>query len=98
VIGETCIIGNHVRLYQGVTPGAKEFVLDSNGLPVNVLRHPIIEDNLIIYSNSTVLGCITIGHDSIIGGNVWQVHNVPPHSHIVQKRATVAAFTDGGGI
>jgi serine O-acetyltransferase len=98
VIGETCIIGKHVRLYQGVTLGAKGFVFDENGLPLNIPRHPIIEDNVVIYSNSTILGRITIGHDSVIGGNVWQTHNVPPHSHIIQKRATNAAFTDGGGI
>ncbi|MDR2126403.1 MAG: serine acetyltransferase [Prevotellaceae bacterium] len=97
VIGETCIIGNHVRLYQGVTLGAKGFIYDDNGLPLNVPRHPIIEDNVIIYSNSTILGRITIGHDSIIGGNVWQVHNVPPHSRITQKKAT-ATFIDGLGI
>ena len=97
VIGETCIIGNHVRLYQGVTLGAKGFTLDNDGLPVNVPRHPIIEDNVIIYSNSTILGRITIGHDSIIGGNIWQVFSVPPHSRIIQRKAT-AAFTDGLGI
>jgi serine O-acetyltransferase len=98
VIGETCIIGNHVRLYQGVTLGAKGFVFDSDGLPINLPRHPIIEDNVIIYSNSTILGRITIGHDSIIGGNIWQVFSVPPHSRIVQKKATTTAFIDGLGI
>ncbi|MDR0754282.1 MAG: serine acetyltransferase [Prevotellaceae bacterium] len=97
VIGETCIIGNNVRLYQGVTLGAKSFVFDNDGLPVNQPRHPVIEDNVIIYSNSTVLGRITIGHDSIIGGNVWQVNNVPPYSRIIQKKAS-ATFTDGLGI
>ncbi len=56
VIGETCIIGNHVTLYQGVTLGAKNFSLDSNGHPLNIPRHPIIEDNVTIYSNSTILG------------------------------------------
>ncbi|MDR3134107.1 MAG: serine acetyltransferase [Prevotellaceae bacterium] len=97
VIGETCVIGNHVRLYQGVTLGAKGFTLDNDGLPVNVPRHPIIEDNVIIYSNSTILGRITIGHDSIIGGNIWQVYSVPPHSRVIQRKAT-SAFTDGLGI
>ncbi|MDR1897232.1 MAG: serine acetyltransferase [Prevotellaceae bacterium] len=97
VIGETCIIGNHVRLYQGVTLGAKSFTLDEDGLPVNVPRHPILENNVIVYSNSTILGRITIGHDSIIGGNIWQVHSVPPHSRIVQKKAT-SSFSDGLGI
>jgi serine O-acetyltransferase len=97
VIGETCVIGHHVRLYQGVTLDAKGFVLDANGAPMNVLRHPIIEDHVIVYANSTILGRITIGHHSIIGGNIWQVYSIPPHSRVIQKKA-VAAFTDGGGI
>jgi serine O-acetyltransferase len=97
VIGETCVIGNHVRLYQGVTLGAKGFILDKEGLPTNVPRHPIIEDHVIIYSNSTILGRITIGHHSVIGGNIWQVYSVPPFSRIVQKKAT-SSFTDGLGI
>lgn len=95
VIGETCIIGSHVRLYQGVTLGAKSFTLDEQGLPMNVPRHPIIEDNVIIYANSTILGRITIGHDSIIGGNVWQAQSVPPHSRIIQKRAEPSQLKPG---
>ncbi|MDR2847629.1 MAG: serine acetyltransferase [Bacteroidales bacterium] len=98
VIGETCVIGKHVRLYQGVTLGAKSFTLDENGLPINVPRHPILEDNVIVYSNSTILGRITIGHHSIIGGNIWQVFSVAPHSHIIQKKAVTANFSDGLGI
>lgn len=98
VIGETCVIGNHVTLYQGVTLGAKNFSLDSNGRPVNVPRHPIIEDNVTIYSNATVLGRITIGHDSIIGGNIWLTNSVPPHSRILQRKAVTSSFTDGLGI
>ncbi|MDR1526277.1 MAG: serine acetyltransferase [Dysgonamonadaceae bacterium] len=98
VIGETCLIGNHVSLYQGVTLGAKSFTYDHQGLPMNVPRHPIIEDNVVIYSNSTILGRITIGHDSIIGGNVWQATSVPPYSRIVQHKATTASFIDGSGI
>lgn len=87
VIGATCIIGNNVKLYQGVTLGAKSFPLDENGDPVKgVPRHPIIGDNVIIYANATVLGRITIGHDSIIGGNIWVTEDVEPHSHIVQFR------------
>ncbi|MDR1414733.1 MAG: serine acetyltransferase [Odoribacteraceae bacterium] len=97
VIGETCVIGNHVRLYQGVTLGAKSFTLGDEGIPLNLQRHPIIEDNVIIYSNSTILGSITIGHDSVIGGNIWQVRDVPPRSRVIQRRAT-AAFTGGLGI
>ncbi|MDE5555404.1 MAG: serine acetyltransferase, partial [Muribaculaceae bacterium] len=98
VIGETCVIGNHVNLYQGVTLGAKNFSLDSNGRPVNIPRHPIIEDNVTIYSNATVLGRITIGHDSIIGGNVWLTNSVPPGSRILQRKAVTTSFVDGLGI
>jgi len=89
VIGETCIIGSHVHLYQGVTLGAKSLVLDERGIPLNIPRHPIIEDNVVIYSNSTVLGRITIGRDSVIGGNVWLTHSVPPNSRIIQHRASM---------
>jgi serine O-acetyltransferase len=88
VIGETCIIGSHVHLYKGVTLGAKNFVLDECGNPINIPRHPIIEDNVIIYSNATILGRITIGHHSIIGGNIWLTESVPPHSRITQQRAS----------
>jgi serine O-acetyltransferase len=100
VIGETCIIGSHVHLYQGVTLGAKNFVLDERGLPLNVPRHPILEDHVVVYSNSTVLGRITIGHDSVIGGNVWLTNSVPPHSRIIQRRASgnPNLFSHGGGI
>jgi serine O-acetyltransferase len=94
VIGETCIIGNHVHLYQGVTLGAKNYVLDERGFPLNVPRHPILEDNVIVYSNSTVLGRITIGHNSVIGGNVWLTHSVPPHSRIIQRRASGGTSAD----
>ena len=87
VIGETCIIGNHVTIYQGVTLGAKNFTYNDEGHPVNIPRHPIIEDNVTIYSNASVLGRITIGHDSIIGGNVWVTEDVAPYSRIVQKIA-----------
>ncbi len=98
VIGETCIIGNHVTLYQGVTLGAKNFSFDSHGHPMNIPRHPVIEDNVTIYSNSSVLGRITIGHDSIIGGNVWLTDNVPPESRVLQSKAVATSFTDGLGI
>jgi len=83
VIGETCKIGNNVRIYQGVTLGAKSFPLDSNGKPIkDIPRHPIIEDNVIIYANATILGRIVIGHDSIIGANEWVTYDVPPYSKI----------------
>lgn len=86
VIGETTIIGNHVRLYQGVTLGAKSFTLDEEGLPMNIPRHPIIEDYVTIYSNASVLGRITIGEGTIVGGNIWLTHDVPPHSKVLQTR------------
>ncbi len=78
VIGETTIIGNNVRLYQGVTLGAKSFPLDENGKPIKgIARHPVVEDDVIIYSNSTILGRITIGKGAVIGGNQWITHDVP---------------------
>ena len=89
VIGETCIIGNHVRLYQGVTLGAKSIKFDADGNVINEPRHPILEDGVVVYSNSSILGRIRIGHDSVIGGNVWQTTDLPPKSHVVQSRATV---------
>ncbi len=98
VIGETSIIGNHVTLYQGVTLGAKSFKYDEEGNMLNVPRHPIIEDNVTIYSNASVLGRITIGHDSVIGGNIWLTHSVPPHSRILQSKAVDVSFQDGAGI
>lgn len=86
VIGETCIIGNRVKIFQGVTLGAKKFSLDDNGFPIkDELRHPIIEDNVIIYSNSSILGRITIGKNSIIGGNIWLTHSISANSVVLQK-------------
>jgi serine O-acetyltransferase len=84
VIGETCTIGEHVKLFMGVTLGAKSFQMDDAGNPVKgIKRHPDIEDNVVIYSNATILGGDTrIGHDSIIGGNVWLTHSVPPFSKV----------------
>ena len=98
VIGETAIIGNHVTLYQGVTLGAKSFKYDENGNMLNVPRHPIIEDNVTVYSNASILGRITIGHDSTIGGNIWLTHSVPPNSRILQSKAIDAGFEGGAGI
>jgi serine O-acetyltransferase len=98
VIGETCIIGNHVTLYQGVTLGAKSFKYDENGNMLNVPRHPIIEDHVTVYSNASILGRITIGHHSVIGGNIWVTNDVPPYSRIQQSKAVDAAFNGGLGI
>lgn len=87
VVGKTAVIGNHVRLYQGVTLGAKNFTLDEEGLPLDVPRHPIIEDYVTIYSNASILGRIIIGKGSVIGGNIWLTHSVPPYSKVLQTRA-----------
>lgn len=87
VIGETCIIGNHVKLYQGVTLGAKSFPVDENGNPIKgIPRHPILEDNVIVYGNSTILGRVTIGKDAIIGANIWLMEDVAPGTKVVQKK------------
>ncbi len=87
VIGETAIIGRKVRLYQAVTLGAKRFPVDERGALVKGNpRHPIVEDNVVIYAGATILGRITIGRDSTIGGNVWLTHSIPPGSHITQAR------------
>lgn len=98
VIGETSIIGSHVTLYQGVTLGAKSFKYDENGNMLNIPRHPIIEDHVTVYSNASILGRITIGHHSVIGGNIWLTHSVPPNSRILQSKAVDAGFQDGAGI
>jgi len=98
VIGETCIIGNHVRIYQGVTLGAISLRLDENGHPLNIPRHPILEDNVVVYANANILGRITIGRDSTIGGNVWLTNSIPAGSRILQQKAIVSSFYDGLGI
>lgn len=86
VIGETTVIGNNVRLYQGVTLGAKSFPLDAAGKPIKgVDRHPIVEDDVVVYSGATILGRIVIGKGSSIGGNVWLTHAVPPGSKVTQE-------------
>ncbi|MBR6250781.1 MAG: serine acetyltransferase [Bacteroidales bacterium] len=94
VIGETCIIGSHVMLYQGVTLGAKNFSYDDSGHPLNVPRHPILEDNVTVYSNASVLGRITIGHDSVIGGNVWVTNSVAPYTHVLQSKTKLMKNMD----
>jgi serine O-acetyltransferase len=88
VIGETCIIGDHVKLYQGVTLGARSFELDEHGKPIKgIPRHPILGNNVIIYSNATILGRISIGDGAVVGGNIWVTEDVKPGGRIVQSRA-----------
>jgi serine O-acetyltransferase len=99
VIGETTVIGKRVRIYQGVTLGAKSFPLDENGNPIKgVPRHPIVEDDVIIYGGATILGRVTIGRGSVIGGNVWLTDNVPPRSKITQAEVRQDLFINGAGI
>lgn len=88
VIGETCTIGNNVKVYQGVTLGAKSFSLDEEGNPIKgVKRHPNIEDNVVIYAGATILGGDTkIGHDSVIGGNIWLTQSIPPYSKVYNSQ------------
>ena len=89
VIGATCIIGNHVKLYQGVTLGAKSFEVDKDGNPVkNIARHPIIEDNVVIYANATILGRIVIGEGAVIGGNLWVTSDVEKGGKVLQFKPT----------
>ena len=99
VIGETAIVGNRVTLYQGVTLGAKSFPVDAEGRLVKGLaRHPIIEDDVTIYASATVLGRITVGRGSVIGGNVWLTHSVPPNSRVSQAEPVQSGFEHGAGI
>lgn len=87
VIGETCVIGRNVKLYQGVTLGAKSFPLDKDGNPIKgIPRHPILEDDVIVYSNATILGRVTVGRGAVVGGNVWVTENVPAGARIVQRK------------
>jgi serine O-acetyltransferase len=85
VIGETAIIGSNVRIYQAVTLGAKRFAKNSDGsLVKGNLRHPIVEDNVVIYAGATILGRITIGKGAVIGGNVWVTQDVPANALVTQ--------------
>ena len=99
VIGETARIGNKVRIYQGVTLGAKSFPLDNDGNPIKGIdRHPTIEDEVTIYSGATILGRVTIGKGAVIGGNVWLTRDVPPKATISQSKPKTNKFENGGGI
>ena len=88
VVGETTVIGRNVKLYQGVTLGAKSFQKDpeTGALVKGIKRHPNVEDNVVIYAGATILGGdTTIGHDSEIGGSVWLIHSVPPNSRVYNQ-------------
>jgi serine O-acetyltransferase len=96
VIGETAVIGNHVRIYQAVTLGAKRFEVDADGaLAKGGARHPQVEDDVVIYAGATVLGRVTIGRGASIGGNVWLTHDVPPGARITQASARADGQGDG---
>ena len=91
VIGETALIGERVRLYQNVTLGAKRFSTDAQGhLEKGLPRHPIVEDDVVIYAGATVLGRVTLGQGATIGGNVWLTQDVAPGAHVIQARADQA--------
>jgi serine O-acetyltransferase len=99
VIGETAVIGNHVTLYQGVTLGAKSFPKDEKGNPIKGIdRHPVVEDDVVVYAGATILGRVVIGRGSSIGGNVWLTHGVPPGSRVTQGEVRESGLEYGGGI
>ncbi len=99
VIGATCIIGNNVKLYQGVTLGALSFPLDEEGNPIKgIPRHPILGNDVIVYSNATILGRITIGDRSIIGANRWVTDNIAPDTKIYKNVKMFKGFENGYGI
>lgn len=99
VIGETAIIGKRVRIYQGVTLGAKSFPLDDDGNPIKgIPRHPIVEDDVTIYGGATILGRITIGRGTVIGGNVWLTRGTAPGSKVTQAAPRQEVFSNGAGI
>jgi serine O-acetyltransferase len=99
VIGETTIIGRNVRLYQSVTLGAKRFETDEAGrLRKKYPRHPIVEDDVVIYAGATILGRVVIGRGSTIGGGVWLTQSAPPQSHITQVPPRQESFDNGAGI
>lgn len=99
VIGETSVIGSRVRLYQGVTLGAKSFPLDQAGKPIKgIARHPVVEDDVIVYAGATILGRIIIGRGATIGGNVWLTDSVPPGARVTQATPGGVRFDGGAGI
>jgi serine O-acetyltransferase len=97
VIGETCSIGKRVRIYQGVTLGARGFD-EQDQLLKGIPRHPLVEDDVVIYAGATILGRITIGKGASIGGNVWLTRSVVPGGRVSQSHVRHARFRDGAGI
>jgi serine O-acetyltransferase len=106
VVGETCDIGNHVKLYQGVTLGALSFPTDADGKLIrNMKRHPTLEDRVVIYASATVLGGRTvIGHDSVIGSSVWLTESIEPFTTVtiekpsLRRRTLSTEATTGAGM
>src|ERR1039458_7584546 len=99
VIGETAIIGRRGGLCQAVTLGAKSFPVGGDGTLIKgIPRHPIVEDDVVIYAGATILGRVTIGRGSTIGGNVWLTRSVPPGSNITQAQVRSEEFDEGAGI
>lgn len=100
VIGETAVIGNRVKLYQGVTLGARSFALDAHGNPVkHIQRHPTVEDDVVIYANATILGGKTvIGRGSTVGGNVFLTHSIPPGSVVTMEQAHIRIKSRAAGL
>jgi serine O-acetyltransferase len=99
VIGGTAVIGDRVRLYQAVTLGAKSFPLDDQGVLVKgEPRHPIVEDDVVIYAGATILGRVTIGQGAQIGGNVWLTRSIAAGTTITQAKVISETFGEGGGI
>ena len=99
VVGETAVIGRNVRIYQAVTLGAKRFPRDAQGhLQKGWPRHPIVQDDVVIYAGATILGRVTIGRGAVIGGNVWVTEDVPPLAHVTQAsvRQAIATPPDAG--
>ena len=98
VIGETAIIGERVRVYQAVTLGAKRFPVEADGkLQKGLPRHPVVEDDVVIYAGATILGRITLGKGAVIGGNVWLTQDVPAGGRIAQAESRTGASANGMG-
>jgi len=98
VVGETAVIGARVRIYQAVTLGARSFPTDADGsLKKGMPRHPLIEDDVVIYAGATILGRVTVGRGATIGGNVWLTHDVPPGSQVTQASLHEASARRASG-